>query len=53
MKISVLVIIAFAAIAQSAASSGCGNPLSKNLTRGGVGKTNLLNFTTSDGVVRR
>ncbi|KEQ71864.1 alpha/beta-hydrolase [Aureobasidium namibiae CBS 147.97] len=52
MKSQVLLSAAFFAVAQSAASSGCGNPLSPQLTRGGADSTNTLSFTTSGGVVR-
>jgi poly(3-hydroxybutyrate) depolymerase len=52
MKTSILLSAAFYAVAQSAATSGCGNPLSSQLTRGGADQTNTLSFTTSGGVVR-
>lgn len=52
MKTSILLSAAFYAVAQSAASQGCGNPVSSQLTRGGADKSNTLNFTTSSGVVR-
>ncbi|KAI4719393.1 alpha/beta-hydrolase [Aureobasidium sp. EXF-10727] len=52
MKTSILMSAAFAAVAQSAASTGCGNLLSPQLTRGGSSQTNTLNFTTSGGVIR-
>lgn len=52
MKTSILLSAVFSALAQSAATSGCGNPLSPQLTQGGASQTNSLNFTTSGGVVR-
>ncbi|KAG9630820.1 alpha/beta-hydrolase, partial [Aureobasidium melanogenum] len=52
MKISILPPAVFSALAQSAATSGCGNPLSSQLTQGGASQTNSLNFTTSGGVLR-
>jgi poly(3-hydroxybutyrate) depolymerase len=52
MKTSILLSAAFFAVARSAPSSGCGNPLSSQLARGGADKTNTLSFTTSGGVVR-
>ncbi|KAH0358077.1 alpha/beta-hydrolase, partial [Aureobasidium melanogenum] len=52
MKISILLPAVFSALAQSAATSGCGNPLSSQLTQGGASQTNSLNFTTSGGVLR-
>lgn len=33
-------------------SVGCGKPMAASLTKGGVGKSNSVNFTTSDGVQR-
>ncbi|KAI4747168.1 alpha/beta-hydrolase [Aureobasidium sp. EXF-12298] len=52
MKTSIVLSAAFYTVAQSAATSGCGNPLSPQLTRGGADQTNTLSFTTSGGVVR-
>ncbi|KAH0031850.1 alpha/beta-hydrolase, partial [Aureobasidium melanogenum] len=52
MKTSILLSAVFSALAQSAATSGCGNPLSSQLTQGGASQTNSLNFTTSGGVLR-
>ncbi|KAH0372296.1 alpha/beta-hydrolase, partial [Aureobasidium melanogenum] len=52
MKTSILLPAVFSALAQSAATSGCGNPLSSQLTQGGASQTNSLKFTTSGGVVR-
>ncbi|CAD0088378.1 unnamed protein product, partial [Aureobasidium mustum] len=49
---SILLSAVFSAVAQSAATSGCGIPLSSQLTRGGASQSNTLSFTTSGGVVR-
>ncbi|KAK6000364.1 hypothetical protein QM012_003610 [Aureobasidium pullulans] len=52
MKTLILLSAVFSAVAQSAATSGCGNPLSSQLTKGDASQTNSLNFTTSGGVRR-
>lgn len=36
----------------AANSAGCGKVVAANLTRGGVGKSNSVNFTTSSGIQR-
>ncbi|KAI4833541.1 hypothetical protein E4T44_09356, partial [Aureobasidium sp. EXF-8845] len=52
MRTSIFLSAAFYTVALSVPSSGCGNPLSSQLARGGADRTNTLSFTTSGGVVR-
>ncbi|KAI4741055.1 alpha/beta-hydrolase [Aureobasidium sp. EXF-12298] len=52
MKYIFLLQAAFAAAAQSAATSGCRKPLPGSIERGGARNTNSLEFVTSNGTVR-
>lgn len=52
-KTLLLGLLSSVSLSDARKSLGCGQPLSSNLTRGGTGRSNSLEFDTTDGTHRR